>query len=85
MSAISWREQFTFNERMMLISALQYTNTLNWIFLGLAHWKTVRGTHTIPIPRQLIFALNPQTYVLSREAANTYLQNVTRIWLKPTI
>ena len=31
-SAISWQEQVTFHE-MMMMSALYYTNTRNWIFL----------------------------------------------------
>jgi len=37
-SAISWREQVTFNEIMMR-SALFNTNTLSWIFIMLAHWN----------------------------------------------
>jgi hypothetical protein len=33
---ISWREWVTFNE-MMMMSAFYKTNTLNWIFIKLAH------------------------------------------------
>jgi hypothetical protein len=36
--AISWREQITFDE-MMMISALCKTNTLSWIVIVLAHWN----------------------------------------------
>jgi hypothetical protein len=37
-SAISQREQVTFNE-MMVMSTLFLTNTLSWIFIVLAHWN----------------------------------------------
>ena len=36
-SAISWQEQTTFDENMMM-SALFWTNMLGWILLVLAHW-----------------------------------------------
>jgi hypothetical protein len=37
-SAISWREQVTFDE-MMMMSALYYINMLSWLFIELAHWN----------------------------------------------
>jgi len=36
-SSISWREQVTFSE--IVIVALYKTNTLNWIVIVLAHWN----------------------------------------------
>jgi hypothetical protein len=38
-SAISWWEQVTFNERIMIMSALYLTNMLSWIIKVLAHWN----------------------------------------------
>ena len=45
-SAISWREQVTFNEMM---SALYLTNTMSWDFIVLAHWKQSVGRHVAPL------------------------------------
>ena len=40
LSAISGREQVTFDE-MMMISALYQTNMLSWIFIVLSHWSNI--------------------------------------------
>jgi len=46
-SGISWREQVTFDE-MMMISTLYKTNTLSWIFKYLTE-TTVRAYTCYPI------------------------------------
>jgi hypothetical protein len=38
-SAISWWEQVTFDE-MIMMSALYWINLLSWIFIVLAHWNS---------------------------------------------
>jgi len=75
-SAISWREQVTFNV-MMMMSALYTINMLNWIFILLAHWinnplvgHVAPFWHNILILSQPVFALAPESSVLSREANN---------------
>ena len=70
---ISWREQVTFNE-MIIISALYWTNTLNWIFIVTAHWINSQRIDMLLHSDTLSwFRTNqyiPSCYVLSREAAN---------------
>jgi hypothetical protein len=44
---LSWREQGTFNE-MMILSVMYYTNTLNWIFIVLYHRYLWTGPYTVP-------------------------------------
>ena len=36
--AISWREQVTFDE-MIMLTARYWTNTLSWVFIVLEHWN----------------------------------------------
>jgi hypothetical protein len=91
-SAISWREQFTFDE-MMMMSALYYINMLSWLFIELAHWNKSTGRHVAP-PRHIIlilchpvFALTPCCCMLSREATNYkfIIFGLTRLGLRQMI
>jgi hypothetical protein len=88
-SARSLWEQVTFDEMMMMMSALYYTNTLSWIFIVLTHWNNslrVRHVsllgHIILISSQPVFAI----CMLSRETTNTnfIVFGFTRLLLEPT-
>ena len=90
---ILWREWITFNEKMMM-SALYKTNTLNWIFIKLAHRNnssrvdmSLHSRHIMLILSQPVFALTPWSCMVSREAANTnfIVSDLTPIGLKSKI
>ena len=58
-SAISWREQATFDE--MIISTFNYNSVLtsSWIFIVLAHWNnTLQVDMSLHLDQSLLFLFN---------------------------
>ena len=66
-SVISWREQVTFIE-MMIMSTLYKTNMLNWMFTVLAHWN---NSPWIDMSLQSLPILLKESWVFRREVTNT--------------
>ena len=90
-SAISWREQATFDELIKMF-ILHQINTLNWILQYQLTENTVPVnmslySNTIVIPRPQIFPVSLQYYVLRGEIAsnNFKIFGLIRPVLEPTI
>ena len=85
-------ERTSFNG-MMMTSALYYYNTSSWIFIVLELTQQSAGRHVATlgniflIPRQLVFPLSPQYWVLSEESTitNLIVCGLSRSWLEHTV
>jgi hypothetical protein len=85
-------ERTSFNG-MMMTSALYYYNTSSWIFIVLELTQQSADRHVTTlgniflIPRQPVFSLSPQCWVLSGEATitNLIVCGLSRSWLEHTV
>ena len=75
--AISWQEQFTFDEMM---STLYWANILSWIFIVLAHWNKSMGRYIPPL-RQIP---NQPVLLLNADASRSKKYQYNSLWFDPT-
>ena len=79
-SGISWREQVTFDE-MMMISTLYKTNTLSWIFKYLTE-TTVRGYTCHPIHRNNSPWVYMSPHSLKQQSVGIHVTTFTEITVR---
>ena len=74
-----------FNEKMMMRSALYYTNTQNWIFIVLAHWNdSLRVDMSLHSDTLSCFRANQSLLLLLSAGCLAEMYQFYSLWFEPT-